>query len=127
VSKIALPSSTNRTDSRILKKLGMHERRVRLAKERALARGEKVTIDPSRRVRTKVKFNHDVSDDDDKKLDIQQAVVPAVETPMVTNTSDTITPKVESDLEKRPFGALQRPLCEDDIIASADFALEIEI
>lgn len=109
----------------------INERNAFRATEAALARGEAVAQDQSRRVKTTAKFKHDVAD--------------TLGTPKAQNGTGTSTPTASQDAnkadaalstltlleklktERQGLPTIRRPLCDDDIIGSLDLDIDIEI
>jgi RNA polymerase-associated protein RTF1 len=110
----------------------INERRAAKMTEAALARGEVVAEDHSRRVKTRAKFKHDVSEGV-KKTDTDRSGsnTPAIGTPtssakVVTSSLPPIV-KVQGNGEQKGLPGIRRPLVDDDIIGSIDLGIEIEL
>lgn len=106
------------------------ERRLAMATQAAIARGEAVEEDHSRRHKTVAKFKHDVS----KKLDSDRSGTntPVIGTPSLTPKKDVaplphIAKLQQSQTDKNGIPTFRRPLTDDDIIGSIDLGIEIEL
>lgn len=103
--------------------------------ERAIKRGEQVEDDPSRRLRTKAKFVHDVNDSVDSKPSTNGsgASTPLNGTPkMAASTKHSVLPHLaklqeEKHAEKKGMPTIHKPLVDDDIIGSLDLDIDVEI
>ncbi|PFH59165.1 hypothetical protein XA68_12726 [Ophiocordyceps unilateralis] len=109
--------------------------------ERAMKRGEQVPDDPSRRLRTKAKFVHDIND----LPSSQQSNGSATSTPtggatpkvgVMTTTTTTTKPQMASHLAKlqeKKYGdgkglpTIHKPLMDDDVIGALDLDIDVEI
>lgn len=109
------------------------ERRAAKLAEAAAARGENVVEDHSRRVKTRAKFKHDVSEGfGAKKTDSERSG---------TNTPSAGTPnlgakKIGTPLphltklqgkDEKGLPTIRKPLMDDDIIGSIDLGIDIEL
>jgi len=110
------------------------ERRAAKAVEAAIARGEAVTEDHSRRVKTRAKFKHDVADSYNAKKtesDASGATTPAVGTPNLTPRKSTVLPHIArlqaASVDKKGIPTIRRPLMDDDIIGALDLGIELEL
>ncbi|KAI1258644.1 hypothetical protein F5Y18DRAFT_339669 [Xylariaceae sp. FL1019] len=113
----------------------MERARVRNIEAR-LARGEEVEEDTSRRLKTKPKFMQDVNEEKNKSSNGSGASTPASSTPKVGPTSKTQPlPHLqklqlqnhENGKDKKGVPQIHRPLVADDIIASLDLGIDVEI
>jgi RNA polymerase-associated protein RTF1 len=108
------------------------ERRQAMATQAALARGEAVEEDHSRRHKTVAKFKHDVTDMG-KKLEPRSGTsTPANGTPSLTAKKDVgplphIARLQQSQTDKNGLPTFRKPLTDDDIIGSIDLGIEIEL
>lgn len=104
----------------------INERRAAKRTEAALARGEVVAEDHSKRLKTRAKFKHDVSEVPLKKKEGEDSGTnsPAVGTPKIAAKTAT-TQKYAVD--KKGLPGLRRPLQDDDIIGSIDLGIELEL
>lgn len=109
----------------------INERRAAKRNEAAIARGEVVNEDHSKRVKTRAKFKHDVSAETvPKKTDEETgANSPAVGTPKVAAKSSIATPsqKLKNGNDTKGLPGLRRPLQDDDIIGSIDLDIDLEL
>lgn len=105
----------------------INERRAHKATEAAIARGEDVVTDHSRRVVTKAKFKHDVTDNG--KLPPSGASTPAVGTPDLSAKKVTTPIPYLQKLQnnKKGIPTIRRPLMDDDIIGGLDFDIDIDL
>jgi RNA polymerase-associated protein RTF1 len=112
----------------------INERRAAKLADAAIARGEVVAEDTSRRVKTRAKVNHDVSEVFGKKSDDQGsgAATPTVGTPNASaKKPGTPLPHLaklqaaKSDSKGLP--TIRRPLMDDDIIGAIDLGIELEL
>ncbi|RAL59024.1 hypothetical protein DID88_009053 [Monilinia fructigena] len=132
-NKTDLPSSTEQTVAKNIEEVRqaqINERRAARLAEAAIARGEFVDEDHSRRVKTRATFKHDHTGGKDS----------ATATP-VSGTSTNNTPKLAAKKDALPvpnFSKLQtsakggvpgfrRPLMDDDIIASIDIGISDDL
>jgi RNA polymerase-associated protein RTF1 len=109
------------------------ERRLAMATQAALARGEVVEEDHSRRHKTVAKFKHDVADVGKKLENTRSGTsTPANGTPSLTPKKDVaplphIARLQQSQTDKNGIPTFRRPLTDDDIIGSIDLGIEIEL
>lgn len=101
--------------------------------EAAIARGEDIVEDHSRRVRTSAKFKHDVSEGA-KKTDSEAsgANTPSQGTPkLAAKKSTSALPhlaKLQAEnKQKNGLPSIRRPLMDDDIIGAIDLGIELEL
>ena len=118
----------------------INERRAAKRKEAAIARGEVVVEDHSRRVKTIAKFKYDAKE---MELNNTTATGSATASGTVTpSTADAAKSKVEDEGkklnsvlerlraakgERKGLGQIRRPLMDDDIIGAIDLGIDIEI
>ncbi|KAH7326187.1 hypothetical protein B0I35DRAFT_405469 [Stachybotrys elegans] len=100
--------------------------------ELALKRGEQIEDDPSRRLRTKAKFVHDVNESAEKKANGSGKSTPANGTPVVGATKQQGLPhlaKLREDKysENKGVPTIHKPLMDDDVIGSLDLEIDVEI
>lgn len=107
----------------------INERRAAKRTEAALARGEVVAEDHSKRLKTRAKFKHDVSENPLKKKEGEGsgANTPATGTPKSTVKSAAPILTQKPTTEKSGLPGLRRPLQDDDIIGSIDLGIDIEL
>ena len=111
----------------------INERRAAKMTEAAIARGEVVAEDTSRRLKTRAKFKHDVADAfGAKKTDSERSGTntPAIGTPNLSAKKPS-TPlphlaKLQSS-DKNGLPTIRRPLMDDDIIGAIDLGIELEL
>ncbi|RFU30951.1 hypothetical protein B7463_g5387, partial [Scytalidium lignicola] len=109
------------------------ERRAAKLAEAAAARGESVAEDHSRRVKTRAKFKHDVSESfSAKKTDSERSGTntPAAGTPNLgAKKIGTPLPHIAKLQAKDEKGlpTIRRPLMDDDIIGAIDLGIDIEL
>lgn len=111
----------------------LRERRRVAATQAALARGEVVEEDHSRRHKTIAKFKHDVSEMG-RRMDSDRSGTntPAAGTPSLTPKKDVaplphIARLQQSQTDKNGLPTFRKPLTDDDIIGSIDLGIEIEL
>lgn len=95
----------------------------------AIARGENVAEDTSRRVKTRAKVNHDVSDTGARKTDSGVAT-PVVKTSAVSpdqSASQLIAKLQAANSEKKGISTIRRPIMDDDIIGAMDFGIDMDL
>lgn len=96
--------------------------------EAKLQRGETIEGDHSRRVRTRMKFVHDVNEYDEEK---SKNGTPAASTP-TEGSSPKVLPhiaklKQQQSEEKSTIPQIHQPITEDDIIGAMDLDIDVEI
>lgn len=128
-----LNKENRRKNAEEVRQAQIKERRAIMATEAALARGENVVEDHSRRVKTKAKFKHDASTTLGKKSETASGSnTPSANTPTVKPKSDS-TPLPHIQLlekmrnENKGLPTIRRPLCDDEIIGAIDLGIEIEL
>jgi RNA polymerase-associated protein RTF1 len=128
-----LNKENRRKNAEEVRQAQIRERRAVRATEAALARGESVVEDHSRRVKTRAKFKHDVADVGKKLGTGSGTSTPtAADTPIAANSDGAPHPhmallqqQVEGD--KKGIPTIRRALCDADIIGAIDLGIEIEI
>lgn len=110
----------------------INERRAAKLTEAAIARGEAVAEDHSRRVKTRAKVKHDVSEVFGKKEDGSGASTPTVGTPNLSaKKPSTPLPHIAklqaSKTDSKGMPTIRRPLMDDDIIGAIDLGIELEL
>jgi RNA polymerase-associated protein RTF1 len=110
------------------------ERRAARKAEAAIARGEVVVEDHSRRVKTRAKFKHDVADAyGAKKNDSEQSGsnTPAVGTPTLSAKRSEPLPHIAklraANADKKGIPTIRRPLMDDEIIGAIDLGIDLEL
>ncbi|PHH80152.1 hypothetical protein CDD80_2690 [Ophiocordyceps camponoti-rufipedis] len=122
-----------RMNAELVRKAQLKEKARAREIERAVKRGEQVPDDPSRRLRTKAKFVHDVNEQ-------QQQKKPASSSQQASNSSTpTGTPKPQPlashlvKLQEKKYGdgkglpTIHKPLMDDDVIGALDLEIDVEI
>ncbi|KAG5979775.1 hypothetical protein E4U54_006881 [Claviceps lovelessii] len=122
-----------RMNAELVRKAQLKEKAKAREIEMALKRGEQVADDPSRRLRTKAKFVHDVNDTPQKlSANGSEASTPANGTPKVSATK----PEMLSHLaklhaknysESNGVPTIHKPLMDDDVIGALDLDIDVEI
>lgn len=110
----------------------INERRKLKATEAAIARGEEVVEDHSRRVKTRAKFKHDVNDMGKKSTDRSGTNTPSTSTPNMTAKKDnTPLPHIaklqERLVDSKGIPTFRKVLTDDDIIGAIDLDIDIDI
>jgi len=127
-----LNRENRRKNAEEVRQAQIKERRAVMAAEAAIARGEVVVEDHSRRVKTRAKFKHDVSEIGKKHSDRSGTNTPAAGTPSLVAQKDTtplphIAKLQQANSEKKGLPTIRRPLFDDDIIGAIDLGIEIEL
>lgn len=119
-----LNRQNRRKNAEEVRQAQINERRAVKMTEAAIARGEDVAEDTSRRLKTRAKFKHDVADTGVKS----GTSTPASGTPKL-NAKKPSTPLPY--MPKLPTGngipTLRRPLMDDDIIGAIDLGIDMEL
>jgi RNA polymerase-associated protein RTF1 len=128
-----LNKENRRKNAEEVRQAQLRERRQQMATQAAIARGEAVEEDHSRRHKTVAKFKHDVSQIG-KRIDSDRSGTntPAVGTPNLTAKTDIaplphIAKLQQSQVDKKGLPTFRKPLTDDDIIGSIDLGIEIEL
>lgn len=97
--------------------------------EQALERGEVVNDDPSRRVKTKAKFIHDVNETVEKKPTTPSAGTPNGTPKAATKSMPAHLAKLhlEKHAEKSGVPTIHKPLMDDDVIGALDLDIDVDI
>lgn len=129
-----LNKQNRRKNAEEVRQAQINERRAVKMTEAAIARGEDVAEDTSRRLKTRAKFKHDVSDIGIKKTDSERSGTntPASGTPKLNaKKSSTPLPHIAklqaSNGEKNGIPTIRRPLMDDDIIGAIDLGIDIDL
>ena len=133
--RLALLNRQNRKkNAEEVRQAQINERRAAKMTEAALARGENVTEDHSRRVKTRAKFKHDVSEGFGAKKEGSERSgtnTPAIGTPTLSAKKSTPLPHIAklqaANGEKKGLPTIRRPLMDDDIIGAIDLGIELEL
>lgn len=122
-----------RMNAELVRKAQLKEKARAREIEMALKRGEQVADDPSRRLRTKAKFVHNVNEASQKpSANGSEASTPANGTPRVAATR----PEMQSHLAKlqeknykevNGVPTIHKPLMDDDVIGALDLDIDVEI
>ncbi|KAH7350812.1 hypothetical protein BKA65DRAFT_499052 [Rhexocercosporidium sp. MPI-PUGE-AT-0058] len=125
-----LNRQNRRKNAEEVRQAQINERRAAKQIEAAVARGEVVTEDHSRRLKTRAKFKHDVADAFGANTSERSGTnTPSASTPNLTAKKPTnpIPHLQKLQAEKKGIPSLRKPLMDDDIIGSIDFGIDIEI
>lgn len=126
-----------RLNAEAVRRAQLKERQRTREIEQALQRGEQVDDDPSRRVKTKAKFVHDVHEQTEKKS--SSAVASGTSTPTangMTAKSNSVTKsmpahlaklQLEKHAEQKGVPTIHKPLMDDDVIGALDLDIDVEI
>jgi RNA polymerase-associated protein RTF1 len=123
-----------RLNAEAVRRAQLKERQRTREIEQALQRGEHVDDDPSRRVKTKAKFVHDVHELIEKK----SATASGTSTPTANGTpkSNSVTKsmpahlaklQLEKHAEQKGVPTIHKPLMDDDVIGALDLDIDVEI
>lgn len=121
-----------RQNAEAVRKAQLKERARSRGIELAIQRGEQVEDDPSRRLKTKAKFIHDINEPlpgADKKTD-SGASTPANGTPKaVTKSMPAHLAKLqlEKHAEAKGLPTVHKPLMDDDVIGTLDLDIDVDI
>ncbi|TVY13352.1 RNA polymerase-associated protein [Lachnellula arida] len=126
-----LNKQNRRKNAEEVRQAQINERRAVKMTEAAIARGEDVAEDTSRRLKTRAKFKHDVTDTGVKKTDSERSGTntPASGTPKL-NAKKPSTPLphlAKLQAENNGIPTLRRPLMDDDIIGAIDLGIDLEL
>lgn len=125
-----------RMNAEAVRKAQLKEKAKSREIEMALKRGEQVKEDPSRRLRTKAKFVHDVNEahEGGAKSSANGSVVstPANGTPQLGATKGQLLPHLaklqdKNNAESKGMPMIHKPLMDDDVIGSLDLDIDVEI
>lgn len=121
-----------RKNAEDIRRAQIAERRLVRNTEAALARGEDVKEDTSRRVKTKAKFKHDVADSFEAKKaagEASGASTPVIGTPTSSAKKSTVLPHIAKlqAANKGGIPTFRRPMMDDDIIGAMDLDIDIEL
>ena len=126
-----LNKQNRRKNAEEVRQAQINERRAAKMTEAAIARGENVTEDHSRRVKTRAKFKHDVADGfgaNKTGSERSGTNTPAIGTPNLTaKKPSTPLPHLTKLQEKKGIPTIRRPLMDDDIIGAIDLGIDFEI
>lgn len=102
----------------------INERRAIKMNQAAIARGEAVVEDTSRRLKTKAKFKHDVAE---VVPGSSGTNTPTVGTPSSSAKKNTTPLPYLPKLQKKGMPTISRPVMDDDIIGALDLDIDIDI
>ncbi|GAB1316248.1 RNA polymerase-associated protein rtf1 [Madurella fahalii] len=141
--KLALLNAENRRrNAEAVRKAQLKERARAREIEMRLERGEQVDDDHSRRLRTRMKFVHDVNDSDNSaSAGAKKKGRDGVDSGASTPANGTGTPKSGSGMlphiaklqeqqrsqAKAGIPVIHKPLMDDDIIGALDLEIDVEI
>ncbi|UNI15826.1 RNA polymerase-associated protein rtf1 [Purpureocillium takamizusanense] len=123
-----------RMNAELVRKAQLKEKAKAREVERAISRGEAVPDDPSRRLRTKAKFVHDVNDTPQKPSQNGSAASTPANggTPKVAPTKPQMASHLAKLQEKKyeeskGLPMIHKPLMDDDVIGALDLDIDVEI
>ncbi|POR32620.1 RNA polymerase-associated protein [Tolypocladium paradoxum] len=123
-----------RMNAELVRKAQLKEKAKAREIEMALKRGEQVPDDPSRRLRTKAKFVHDVNDTPQKLSQNGSATsTPASGTPKMGATKPQQMATHLAKLQEKNYEdskgmpTIHKPLMDDDVIGALDLDIDVEI
>lgn len=128
-----LNHENRRKNAEEVRKAQIAERKAAKMTEAALARGENVAEDTSRRVKTKAKFKHDVADSFEAKKAASEksGADTGPSTPNLTaKKSSAPLPhiaKLQAAKNNKGLPTIRRPLMDDDIIGAIDLGIDLEL
>lgn len=125
----ALNRENRRKNVQEIRQAQINERRAARQTEAALARGEIVVEDHSRRVKTKAKFKYDVTEGTKKEGDSGTST-PAASTPKLPAKPSYLLPhiaKLQKVTDKKGLPTIHRPIMDDDIIGAIDLGIELDL
>ncbi|KAH8602254.1 hypothetical protein B0O99DRAFT_606105 [Bisporella sp. PMI_857] len=130
--RLAILNKQNRLkNAQEIRQAQINERRAQKATAAAIARGENVVEDHSRRLKTKAKLKHDVSESNgtSKVTTPSGTSSPAVGTPsLAAKKPSTPIPYLQKlQSEKKGMPTIRKPLQDDDIIGAVDLDIDIDI
>lgn len=128
--RIALLNRQNRKKNiEEVRQAQIAERRKAKRIEAAIARGEDVVEDTSRRVKTRAKVNYDVSDVGPRKTDsgVATPVIDAAAISPDKSASQLIAKLQAANSEKKGIPTIRRPIMDDDIIGAMDFGIDMDL
>ncbi|CAL3967377.1 unnamed protein product [Diplocarpon coronariae] len=129
--RLAILNRQNRAkNAEEVRQAQINERRAARRIEAAVARGEEVVEDHSRRLKTRAKFKHDVADAYGANTEERSGTnTPAINTPNIAaKTPITSIPSlVKLQSERKGIPTLRRPLMDDEIIGSIDLGIDLDL
>lgn len=123
-----------RMNAELVRKAQLKEKAKSREVEMALRRGEQVPDDPSRRLRTKAKFVHDVNDTPQKlSQNGSAASTPGNGTPKVGAAKPQQMATHLAKLQEKNYEdskgmpTIHKPLMDDDVIGALDLDIDVDI
>lgn len=119
-----LNRENRRKNAEQVRQAQINERRALKIAEAAIARGESVNEDHSRRLKTRAKLKHDVSESlSYKKIDSRDS------SPATLLKQTSTVPNLNKFIpeNKSVIPTVRRPLMDDDIIGAIDLGIELEL
>lgn len=121
-------------NAELVRKAQLKEKAKSREVEMALRRGEQVPDDPSRRLRTKAKFVHDVNDTPQKlSQNGSAASTPGNGTPKVGAAKPQQMATHLAKLQEKNYEdskgmpTIHKPLMDDDVIGALDLDIDVDI
>ncbi|KAK2625019.1 hypothetical protein QTJ16_005388 [Diplocarpon rosae] len=129
--RLAILNRQNRAkNAEEVRQAQINERRAARRIEAAVARGEQVVEDHSRRLKTRAKFKHDVANAYGTNIEEQSGTnTPAINT-QDASAKTPVTPiptLVKLQTERKGIPTLRRPLMDDEIIGSIDLGIDLDL
>jgi len=133
--RIALLNKQNRRKNiEEVRQAQIAERKKAKAIQAAIARGETVAEDHSRRVKTVAKTNHSVNDSQDGKVTdsgVATPMTPGGTSQSAKKATNELVAKLQAAKNQQKgnggFRGISKPLVDDDIIGALDLGLDIDI
>ncbi|RKF60918.1 RNA polymerase-associated protein RTF1 [Erysiphe neolycopersici] len=123
-----LNRENRRKNAEQVRQAQINERRALKMAEAAIARGESVNEDHSRRLKTRAKLKHDVSDSQSYKKVEGRESSPHSSPALVSKYTPPAPYLNNLTLEKKSgIPTVRRPLMDDDIIGAIDLGIELEL
>jgi RNA polymerase-associated protein RTF1 len=128
----ALNRENRRKNAEEVRQAQIRERRHAKMTEAALARGEEVVEDHSRRLKTRAKFKHDANESFKKKEPASGESTPAGSgTPKMDAKKPPTLPLLaklqQGQKDAKGLPTIRKPLMDDDIIGSLDLGIDLEL
>ncbi|SZF06261.1 unnamed protein product [Blumeria hordei] len=124
-----LNRENRRKNAEQVRQAQINERRAAKKAEAAIARGENITEDHSRRVKTRAKLKHDIAGRHSHRRAEGTEALPAESS--VLNSEQEVGLKsylTNLSAESKPgMASIRRPLMDDDIIGAIDLGIDIEL
>lgn len=128
--RLALLNRENRRkNAEQVRQAQINERRAAKIAEAAIARGETIDEDHSRRVKTRAKLKHDVSDSlNSKKTETKNKSSPNSPSLPSKKRNSPVSYLTKLATEKKTgIATVRRPLMDDDIIGAIDLGIDLEL